>query len=245
VAPAEIGKLIRDYRDQAAKATHARTAGRSAARYLLAICKGLFGYAVANGWIDQSPADRITTAIIGPSDAARTRVLTDDEIRFVMGTENPGGPLLRLLLATGLRLGEAYNGHRDGQYWVVPAGASKNGREHRVWLSRVALAQLNRLPWPRRQTVQVWLKKHSGGWSAHDLRRTFSTRLNDMGTAPHIVERMLNHVLPGVMAVYNRADYDAERRDALEAWSNYLLGFVGEPAGENVVPLRAKAPQAA
>ena len=66
-----------------------------------------------------------------------------------------------------------------------------------------------------------------------------------MGVAPHIVEKMLNHSLPGLMATYNRATYDGERGEALEAWSGYLMGFVGEPAGENVVPLRAKAPQAA
>ena len=36
---------------------------------------------------------------------------------------------------------------------------------------------------------------------------------------PYIVEQMLNHILDGVMAVYNHATYDAERRQALEAWS--------------------------
>jgi hypothetical protein len=46
------------------------------------------------------------------------------------------------------------------------------------------------------------------------------------------------------MEVYNRAAYDAERRDALEAWSNWLEGVTSD-AAVNVVPLRAKAPQAA
>jgi integrase len=77
------------------------------------------------------------------------------------------------------------------------------------------------------------------------LRRTFATRLNGKGIAPHIVEKLLNHSLPGLMQTYNRATYDAERKEALEAWSNYLLGFVSEPVGENVVPIRAMAPQAA
>jgi integrase len=162
-----------------------------------------------------------------------------------MTTDNLSGPLLRFLLATGLRLGEAYGGHRDGQYWVVPASASKNGREHRVWLSRVALAQLDHFPWAaRRERVQGWLTKHSGGWTAHDLRRTFATRLNGMGTAPHVVERLLNHTLPGLMEVYNRAAYDTERQEALEAWSNWLEGVTTD-AAVNVVPLRAKAPHAA
>ena len=30
-------------------------------------------------------------------------------------------------------------------------------------------------------------------WTPHDLRRTFSTRLGDLGVAPHIIEKLLNH----------------------------------------------------
>jgi hypothetical protein len=59
-----------------------------------------------------------------------TGVLGDEEIRFVMQSETQAGPTLRFLLATGLRLGEAYEGSRDGQHWIVPAEASKNGKEH-------------------------------------------------------------------------------------------------------------------
>jgi integrase len=245
VAPAEIGKMIRAYRDEVSKVSRAKTSGRSAARALLGACKGLFKYAVANGWIASSPAEQITSAIIGPSDGSRDRVLTDEEIRFVMETDAPGGPMLRFLLATGLRLGEAYEGSREGQHWVVSAEASKNGKEHRVWLSPVALAQIDRFPAFKRQRLQSLVLKNGSGWTCHDLRRTFATRINGMGVAPHIVEKLLNHSLPGLMQTYNRATYDAERQEALEAWSGYLMGFVSEPAGENVVPLRAKAPRAA
>jgi integrase len=247
VAPSEIAKLVRDYRDRAGKSLKGRAGGRPAARALLAACKGLFRYAVANGWIEQSPAAQITTAIVGPRDSSRDRVLTDDEIRFVMATDARPGPILRFLLATGLRIGEAFNGHREGQHWVVPSAASKNGQEHRVWLSPVALAQLEHYPWePPRHWVQKWLNKaKTGGWTAHDLRRTFSTRNNAMGVAPYVVEKMINHLLPGMMGIYNHATYDTERREALKAWSDYLLAFASEPAGQNIVPLRAKAPQAA
>ena len=134
VQPSEIARVIRDCRDRVAKLPRARSSGRPAARALLAVFKGLFGYAVANGWIAQSPAAQLTAAIAGPPSVARARVLLDDEIQFVMTTAIRQGPVLRFLLLTGLRLGEAYNGHRDGQYWVIPGDASKNGREHRVWL---------------------------------------------------------------------------------------------------------------
>src|SRR5262249_5446898 len=153
---------------------------------------------------------------------ARSRVLTDDEIRFVMTSNFKTGALLRFLLSTGLRLGEAYKGAREGQYWLVTADHSKNRRQHRVWLSCVALAQLDEHPCAApREAVQLWLKKNAGGWTAHDLRRTFSTRNNDMGVPPYIVEKMLNHTFDGAMAAYNHATYDAERRAALDAWSTY------------------------
>lgn len=239
VEPSDIATMVRSYRDRVAKLKRARTDGRPAARALLAVAKGLFGYAVENGWIDRSPAAQLTQAIIGAPDAARSRVLSDDEIRFVMTTDDPAGPLLRFLLATGMRLGEAYSGEREGQYWVVGAAASKNKREHRVWLSEVALAQLERHPWAvRREKVQFWLKVNAGGWTAHDLRRTFATRNNDMGVPPYIVEKMLNHSFDGVMAVYNHATYDAERQAALEAWSAWLAALV-EARPADVVSLRS------
>ena len=118
-----------------------------------------------------------------------------------MTTHNKAGALLRFLLSTGLRLGEAYKGIRKGQYWVVTGDHSKNGREHRVWLSDVALAQLEAHPWAAsREAVQLWLKENVGGWTAHDLRRTFSTRNNGMGVPPYVVEKMLNHTFDGAMA---------------------------------------------
>ena len=160
VEPSEIAAVIRDYRDRAGKTAKGSEDGRAAGRALLGAFKGLFGYAVANGWIRQSPAAQLTAAMVGAPSAARTRVLSDDEIRYIMVLDGPQGPVLRFLLATGLRIGEAYGGHREGQYWVVPTGASKNKREHRVWLSGVALAQLNQHPWTvRRYAVQHWLTK--------------------------------------------------------------------------------------
>ena len=245
IEPAEIAAVVRDYRDRTGKKAAARKGGLTAARALLGVFKGLFGYAVANGWIKLSPAAQLTAAVVGPPSAARTRVLSDEEMRFVMTTDIRQGPVLRFLLATGVRLGEAYNGHREGQYWVVSPEFSKNKREHRVWLSDLALAQLDRHPWEaKRDDVQHWLADNAGGWCAHDLRRTFSTRNNGQGVAPFVVERMLNHMLGGVMAVYNQAEYDAERRQALEAWSAWLSDLVGKrPAG--VVPLRQVSQQAA
>ncbi len=84
-------------------------------------------------------------------------------------------------------------------------------------------------------------------WRLHDLRRTFSTWLNEHGVEPHIVEACLNHVSGaarrGVAGVYNRAQYREQKRAALARWEAHVRGLVELPAaGEaKVVALRGAA----
>jgi len=64
-----------------------------------------------------------------------------------------------------------------------------------------------------------------GEWTLHDLRRTATTGMAGLGVAPHVVDRILNHVsgtIRGVAAVYNRHAYIEERKSALDAWSHYV-----------------------
>jgi integrase len=77
-------------------------------------------------------------------------------------------------------------------------------------------------------------------WIFHDLRRTAATGMAGLNFPPHIVDKVLNHVsgtIRGVAAVYNRFEYLAERRAALEAWGRYVDSLVTE-ATTNVVALR-------
>jgi integrase len=67
-------------------------------------------------------------------------------------------------------------------------------------------------------------------WRLHDLRRTIATRLSEMGTAPHIVAELLGHVgdhKSGVAGVYNRAQYEREKFDALKTWEARLMAALG------------------
>ena len=63
------------------------------------------------------------------------------------------------------------------------------------------------------------------GWVFHDFRRAGVTALADAGFPPHVCDRLLNHVtgaIQGVAAVYQRAEFLAERKAALEAWGRVL-----------------------
>jgi integrase len=75
--------------------------------------------------------------------------------------------------------------------------------------------------------------------TAHDLRRTLGTRLAKLKFSSEIRSRVLNHTPSGVGDVhYNKYDYEAEKRQALNAWGIALAGIL-DPM-QNVVPLTAK-----
>src|SRR5262249_19604625 len=57
----------------------------------------------------------------------------------------------------------------------------------------------------------------------HDLRRTLRTGLAELGVRFEVAERLLNHALPSLQAVYNRHNYMAEKREALNTWADHVL----------------------
>ena len=74
----------------------------------------------------------------------------------------------------------------------------------------------------------------------HDLRRTLRTGLAELGVSFEVAERVLNHAMPGLQAVYNRHSYAAEKRAALVLWAEHVLSLTGEREAK-VVALRPVA----
>jgi integrase len=67
-------------------------------------------------------------------------------------------------------------------------------------------------------------------WRLHDLRRTATTGMAELGFAPHIIDKILNHqsgTISGTAAIYNRFNYYDERRAALEAWGRHIEALIG------------------
>src|SRR6202035_3617596 len=78
-------------------------------------------------------------------------------------------------------------------------------------------------------------------WTLHDLRRTAATGMAQLNIAPHVVDKILNHVsgtIRGVAAVYNRFKYIEERKAALDAWGRLVESLV-RPTASNVVQIAA------
>lgn len=75
----------------------------------------------------------------------------------------------------------------------------------------------------------------------HDLRRTASTKMAEAGISQTDIAKVLNHVEGGPRAthVYNRYQYDKEKRIALETWDRVLAGIVEQKHPSKVVPITA------
>jgi len=76
--------------------------------------------------------------------------------------------------------------------------------------------------------------------TGHGFRAMASTRLNEMGWNPDVIERQLAHAQRNkVRAAYNRAQYMAERRAMMQAWADYLDSL--RTGSNNVTAIKRKA----
>ncbi len=78
-------------------------------------------------------------------------------------------------------------------------------------------------------------------WSVHDLRRSVATGLQRLGVRLEVTEAVLNHISGsrgGIAGVYQRHDWAAEKRAALEAWATHVTAIlVGRTPAGNVLTL--------
>jgi integrase len=230
-----------------------------------AALSAFFTWAMGEGLAEANPV--IGTNKAAGESKARDRVLTDNELTTVWSglPENDYGRIVRLLILTACRRDEIGSLrwseiNKEARLITLPGERTKNGRTHDVPLSKIALEIIDSIPrrvnrdfvfgvgaggfsgWSKAKATldaQLGLK----AWRLHDLRRTASTRMGDVGVQPHIIEAVINHVSghkAGVAGVYNRSTYEAEKRAALEALSNYVMVAV-EKAGSGNVHLLKRA----
>jgi integrase len=159
----------------------------------------------------------------------------------------------------------------DNRVWHLPSERAKNGNAHDIHLSDLALEIIAKLPRFARagktsfvfsvtgahaistfsyhkrqidQRLQAVLGKKVEPWTLHDLRRTCATGMAELGIAPHVLDRVLNHVsgtIKGVARIYNRSQYSIERKAALDAWGRHVEALVyPERAKTNVVEMRGR-----
>jgi integrase len=245
-SPALTGTKLRELNRLAVSSAlkrYAKDRGPVAANRALSVLKTALAYGVNVGHLDLSPIAGLSPENIGGEEVSRDRVLTDDEVRAVWHTKSSHTPLLRFLLLTGQRIGETQSATWSdirGDRWHIPAANAKNGRAHWVALSTQALELLREQESSRNFVfgtatdtgVQAWLKRYckreviEPAFTPHDLRRTVATRMADLEIAPHVIEKILNHTMQGVMATYNRSEYEKERVAAMQTWADEIQKIV-------------------
>lgn len=77
-------------------------------------------------------------------------------------------------------------------------------------------------------------------WRVHDLRRTARSLMSRAGVPSEHAERVLNHKVGGIVGVYDKHPYEAEKASALEKLAE-LLEQIIHPPTDNVVPLARSA----
>ena len=133
----------------------------------------------------------------------------------------------------------------EGDEWIIPAARAKNGIKHRVTITSAMRSLLqssgrntgyvftvtgehpvNNLG--RAETrhkmkmAEISNIKSSAAveaWKPHDLRRTAASGMAMCGIFQEVIERVQNRVsgkFAGVAGIYNRYEYEKEKREALK-----------------------------
>jgi integrase len=241
IEQAEIADLL----DRAAKDSGDATANR-----LRANLAAMFTWAMQRGKVAANPVMLTEKR----KEQSRERVLANDELVAIWNAlpEGDFGSIVKLLMLTGQRRSEIGGLRwseidlRQGQI-NLPGERTKNGHPHFVPLSEpvreiIAAQQHIRdhvfgrgdsadgfAGWSAAKAALDERLPGMPHWSLHDLRRTMATGMGELGVQPHIIEAAINHQSghkAGVAGTYNRANYHAERKVALDKWAAHIMALV-------------------
>ena len=150
----------------------------------------------------------------------------------------------------------------ENAVWSIPKERMKRAKAHNVYLSQQALdilialktcagnsryllpsrydadAPMSRATFNRITTAIAVSAKQKGlplePFTVHDLRRTGSTLLNELGFNRDWIEKCLAHEEGrSSRGVYNKAEYDQQRRHMMQQWADIIDSWI---AGKNFKP---------
>jgi integrase len=199
-------------------------------------------------------------ARIKPDERARSRVLTDDELRGIWRTAeertDPFAAMVQFMLLTAARRSEAAAMTWDelvdddvGPCWLLPAARNKVKVDLVRPVSKATQGLLNARPridgcpyvfTYGRQPLAAFSQckgdfdAASGvsGWTIHDLRRTARTLMSRAGVNSDHAEACLGHLLSGVRKTYNRDDFKPQKKFAFDALAGLIERIVHPPTGD-------------
>jgi integrase len=222
------------------------------------LLRQLFRWSKGRGLVTVDPTKGVDKPFV---ERSRDRVLDDRELAAVWAATDaldwPWREYVRMLVLLGQRRTEVAAmqwSHLDLQarVWNIPPG--KMDRARVLPLPAAVIEILGSLPriedvdhvFGSRLTSFATMKRKldqlSGvtGWRLHDLRRSFATNQQRLGTKLEVTEELLGHrsgSRSGVIGVYQRFDFADEQRLALQRWADRVARLTGGATAE-VVPLR-------
>ena len=180
----------------------------------------------------------------------RDRVLNPDEIKKAWdGYSRLTSPLdsaFKILFITAQRRSEVCQMRWDeieGMWWTIPSDRSKNNLPHRVPLSEMALAELEKA----RLTSDEWVFSNQGkpktntfgyahdkvrkaegidDFRIHDIRRTVARNMTALGVGAERVGKVLNYISRDVARVSDIQTFDKDKKQALQAWERRLREYI-------------------
>lgn len=168
---------------------------------------------------------------------------------------------LEFTILTAARSNEVFGARwdeidRKAKVWIVPAGRMKAGREHRVPLSALALAVLDKaeairgdgdLVFPGQKkgrplsvmAMDMLLRRMKLDVTVHGFRSSFRDWCGEATTFPRdLAEQALAHVVGDeTERAYRRGDALEKRRKLMDAWAAYLARGKAKNTG-NVVEMK-------
>jgi integrase len=236
--------------------------GARQADYVLAIVRGIMN------WFATRHDDYVPPIVRGmrrtnPKERARSRTLSDDELRAVWKAAEANGTfgaLVRLLLLTAQRREKVVSMRRQDvaidSTWTIPVEAREKGTPGELVLPEAALAIIRAQPQlgenahvlagrgnghingysKAKRQLDAKLPPGMPQWQLHDLRRTARSLMSRAGVRPEIAERVMGHTLQGVEGVYDRHAYRAEKADALRRLAALIDAIVHERTAD-VLPM--------
>ena len=235
---------------------------RETARRVRRRISAVMRWAVAQGYREDNPAGEAIGAAL-PRNDVRPRhhpALPYAEVAGAIETVRESGAYPATVLAfeflvlTACRSGEV-RGARweemdlEGREWRIPAERMKTGREHRVPLSREALAVLREaraladgsgVVFPSARggplsevAISKMVRDLGIGAVPHGFRSSFRDWAAECSDAPReVCELALAHVnTNSIEAAYRRTDLFERRRGLMEQWAAFLDGTESERLG--------------
>jgi integrase len=227
----------------------------------LGVLRHVFNWHAARSDEFRSPIVRGMTRT-KPKERARSRILSDDELRRVWlaaeASDHPFDKLVQFLLLTCARRSEASSmtwGERENGDWILPGSRAKAALPLVRPLSAAARELLDKLPRVAdcpfvfttngRTAISGFSRLKArfdaacgvSGWRVHDLRRTGRSLLSRAGISADVAGQCLGHALPGlVRQTYDRHSYHSEKLHAYETLAALIAGIACPR--DNVLPLR-------